>query len=175
MKLNFAKRMSYIKASEIREILKVTEQEDVISFAGGLPAPELFPIDEINENEALVQTLDFITPVVDDPYVYGKIAAANSLSDIFAMGAEVKTALNIVGFDRKNHPTKVLGEMLRGGNEKLKSRAASFAHAGRHNRAFAQQRGQGHCADTRCQIAFAAWRKRSGQTAPLPCGGFDRQ
>ena len=49
MKLNFAKRMSYIKASEIREILKVTEQEDVISFAGGLPAPELFPIDEINE------------------------------------------------------------------------------------------------------------------------------
>ena len=42
MKLNFAKRMSYIKASEIREILKVTEQEDVISFAGGLPAPELF-------------------------------------------------------------------------------------------------------------------------------------
>jgi 2-aminoadipate transaminase len=40
MKLNFAKRMSYIKASEIREILKVTEQEDVISFAGGLPAPD---------------------------------------------------------------------------------------------------------------------------------------
>lgn len=49
MKLNFAKRMSYIKASEIREILKVTEQDDIISFAGGLPAPELFPIDEINE------------------------------------------------------------------------------------------------------------------------------
>ena len=47
MKLKFAKRMSYIKASEIREILKVTEREDVISFAGGLPAPELFPIDEI--------------------------------------------------------------------------------------------------------------------------------
>ena len=54
MKLNFAKRMSYIKASEIREILKVTEQEDVISFAGGLPAPELFPIDEINEINQIV-------------------------------------------------------------------------------------------------------------------------
>ena len=54
MKLNFAKRMSYIKASEIREILKVTEQEDVISFAGGLPAPELFPIDEINESNQIV-------------------------------------------------------------------------------------------------------------------------
>lgn len=54
MKLKFAKRMSYIKASEIREILKVTEQDDVISFAGGLPAPELFPIDEINEVNNIV-------------------------------------------------------------------------------------------------------------------------
>lgn len=54
MKLKFASRMSYIKASEIREILKVTEQDDVISFAGGLPAPELFPIDEINEVNQIV-------------------------------------------------------------------------------------------------------------------------
>jgi len=75
---------------------------------------------QLNENEALVQTLDFITPVVDDPYIYGKIAAANSLSDVFAMGGEVKTALNIVGFDAKNHPKEVLGEILRGGNDKLK-------------------------------------------------------
>ena len=55
MKLKFANRMSYyIKASEIREILKVTEQEDVISFAGGLPAPELFPIDEISQLTQIV-------------------------------------------------------------------------------------------------------------------------
>lgn len=54
MKLKYANRMSYIKASEIREILKVTEQEDVISFAGCLPAPQLFPIDEINEVNQLV-------------------------------------------------------------------------------------------------------------------------
>lgn len=74
---------------------------------------------KINDEQAMVQTLDFITPVVDDPYVYGKIAAANSLSDVFAMGADVKTALNIVGFDRKNHGTEVLKEMLRGGNEKI--------------------------------------------------------
>ena len=74
---------------------------------------------QINENEALVQTVDFITPVVDDPYIYGKIAAANSLSDIFAMGAEVKTALNVVGFDKGNHDYEVLSEMLRGGNEKI--------------------------------------------------------
>lgn len=75
---------------------------------------------QINDEEALVQTLDFITPVVDDPYLYGKIAAANSLSDIFAMGGEVKTALNIVGFDRKNLDKNVLGEILKGGNEKIK-------------------------------------------------------
>lgn len=54
MKFNFAKRMSSIKASEIREILKVTEHEDIISFAGGLPAPELFPIEEINEITQIV-------------------------------------------------------------------------------------------------------------------------
>lgn len=67
MQLQFAKRMSDIKASEIREILKVTEQDDVISFAGGLPAPELFPIDEINEvnqivlNEAGTKALQYTT------------------------------------------------------------------------------------------------------------------
>lgn len=75
---------------------------------------------KINDNEALVQTLDFITPVVDDPYIYGKIAAANSLSDIFAMGADVKTAMNIVGFDAKNFGYEVLNEILRGGNDKIK-------------------------------------------------------
>jgi len=74
---------------------------------------------KINENEALVQTLDFITPVVDDPFIYGKIAAANSLSDIFAMGAEVKTAMNIVGFDAGHFPKEVLKEMLHGGNVKI--------------------------------------------------------
>lgn len=75
---------------------------------------------QINENEAIVQTLDFITPLVDDPFIYGKIAAANSLSDIFAMGADVKTAMNIVGFDAKNFPKEVLQEILAGGNEKIK-------------------------------------------------------
>ncbi|PLY06190.1 MAG: selenide, water dikinase SelD [Arcobacter sp.] len=75
---------------------------------------------KLNDEEALVQTLDFITPVVDDPYVYGKIAAANSLSDVFAMGADVKTALNIVGFDNKNQTKDALGEILKGGNEKIK-------------------------------------------------------
>ncbi|PKI82118.1 selenide, water dikinase SelD [Malaciobacter halophilus] len=86
----------------------------------GFDTSEDASVYQINESQAIVQTLDFITPVVDDPYIYGQIAAANSLSDVFAMGAEVKTALNIVGFDRKNLSTEALAEILNGGNEKIK-------------------------------------------------------
>lgn len=86
----------------------------------GFDTAEDASVYQINEDQAIVQTLDFITPVVDDPYIYGQIAAANALSDIFAMGADVKTALNIVGFDKKNLPGEALGEILKGGNEKIK-------------------------------------------------------
>ncbi len=81
---------------------------------------------QIDENLALVQTVDFITPVVDDPYVYGQIAAANSLSDIFAMGGEVKTALNIVGFDSTNVSKDALGEILIGCLEKIRECVGSL-------------------------------------------------
>ena len=73
-----------------------------------------------------MQTVDIITPVVDDPYYYGQIAAANSLSDVFAMGAEVKTAMNVVGFDGCNHPKDVLKEMLRGAEIKIKECGGSI-------------------------------------------------
>ena len=75
---------------------------------------------KIDENSALVQTVDIITPVVDDPYFYGQIAAANSLSDIFAMGAKVATGMNIVGFDGCNHPKEILKEILEGGQSKVR-------------------------------------------------------
>lgn len=74
----------------------------------------------LDENRALVQTVDIITPVVDDPYMYGQIAAANSLSDVFAMGGEVATAMNIVGFDGCHHPRSILKEILEGGLSKVK-------------------------------------------------------
>jgi len=73
----------------------------------------------LDEERALVQTVDIITPVVDDPYVYGQIAAANSLSDVFAMGGEVATAMNIVGFDGCHQPRSVLKEILAGGQSKV--------------------------------------------------------
>ena len=74
----------------------------------------------ISDDLALVQTLDFITPLVDDPFIFGQIAAANSLSDVFAMGGEVINALNIVGFDDCHFSNEILREILRGGKEKIK-------------------------------------------------------
>ena len=74
---------------------------------------------KITDDIALVQTLDFITPVVDDPFIFGQIAAANSLSDVFAMGGRVLNALNIVGFDSCNLSGEILGEILHGGRDKV--------------------------------------------------------
>ncbi len=74
---------------------------------------------KITNDIALVQTLDFITPVVDDPFIFGQIAAANSLSDVFAMGGRVLNALNIVGFDSCNLSGEILGEILHGGRDKV--------------------------------------------------------
>lgn len=73
----------------------------------------------LDEERALVQTVDFFTPIVDEPDVYGAVAAANSLSDLYAMGAAPLTALSIVGFPEKGVALRVLGEMLRGGHDKL--------------------------------------------------------
>ena len=73
---------------------------------------------QVTENLALVQTVDFFPPMVDDPYTFGQIAAANALSDVYAMGGEVKTALNLVCFP-ENMDLNVLGEILRGGAEKV--------------------------------------------------------
>jgi len=64
---------------------------------------------------AIVQTLDFFTPVVDDAYGFGRVAAANAISDLYAMGAEPLFALNIVGFPAKKLPMSILGDILRGG------------------------------------------------------------
>lgn len=72
----------------------------------------------ITDDTAVVQTLDFFPPMVDDPYTFGKIAAANALSDIYAMGGEVKTALNIVCFP-ESADLNILGEIMRGGSEKV--------------------------------------------------------
>ncbi len=73
---------------------------------------------KINENTAIVQTLDFFTAIVDDPYDFGAIAAANALSDIYAMGAKPLFALNIVGFPEDALPMSVLEQILKGAQDK---------------------------------------------------------
>ena len=80
----------------------------------------------ITEDIALVQTVDFFPPMVDDPYTFGQIAAANALSDIYAMGGEVKTALNLVCFP-ESMDLNILGEILRGGAEKVAEAGGSLA------------------------------------------------
>lgn len=73
----------------------------------------------ISDDVALVQTVDFFAPIVDDPYVFGQIAAANALSDVYAMGGQPLTALNIVAFPVEQLPMEILHEILRGGLDKV--------------------------------------------------------
>lgn len=80
----------------------------------------------LNEELALVSTLDYITPVVDDPFVFGEVAAANSLSDIWAMGARPLFALNLMGFPVDVLPPEVLGEILSGGMSKAAEAGVSI-------------------------------------------------
>ena len=84
----------------------------------GLETGDDAAIYRVSENRAIIFTTDFFTPVVDDPYEYGAIAAANAMSDVYAMGGEVILALNICGFP-KEMPVEIVSEILRGGAEKV--------------------------------------------------------
>ncbi len=75
---------------------------------------------KISDDLAIVQTVDFFTPIVDDPYWFGQIAAANALSDIYAMGGTPKTAMNLVGFPLKQMDISILRQILQGGLDKMK-------------------------------------------------------
>lgn len=80
---------------------------------------------------AIVNTVDFFTPIVDDPYLFGQVAAANALSDVYAMGGEPKTALNIVCYPRGKMDIRILGEVLKGGADK--AREAGVVVIGGHS------------------------------------------
>lgn len=89
----------------------------------GIETSDDAAIYKINDETAMIQTVDFFTPVVDDPYTFGQIAAANALSDVYAMGGEPKVALNIVCFPNCLD-VEILGEILRGGADKVKETGA---------------------------------------------------
>ncbi|RHV06004.1 selenide, water dikinase SelD [Firmicutes bacterium OM07-11] len=89
----------------------------------GIETSDDAAIYKITDEIAMIQTVDFFTPVVDDPYTFGQIAAANSLSDVYAMGGEPKIALNVVGFPNCLDPS-ILADILRGGADKVKEAGA---------------------------------------------------
>ncbi len=89
----------------------------------GIETSDDAAIYKVTDDIAMIQTVDFFTPIVDDPYMFGQIAAANSLSDVYAMGGEPKVALNIVGFPNCLDP-EILGEILAGGAAKVKEAGA---------------------------------------------------
>jgi len=99
----------------LREMFRAAEYPDLLV---GLEVSDDAAVYKINDEVAVIQTLDFFPPIVDDPYDYGAIAAANAMSDVYAMGGEVVLALNICGFP-PDLPPDVVAEILCGGAEKV--------------------------------------------------------
>ena len=89
----------------------------------GLDTADDAAVYKLNDETALIQTLDFFTPMIDDPYIFGQIAAANSLSDVYAMGGKPIVAMNIVCFP-SCHDMNILAEILKGGFDKVKESGA---------------------------------------------------
>ena len=94
----------------------ISDERVIVGFNGHDDAAVV----RLDDGKLLVQTVDFFTPIVDDPYQFGQIAAANSLSDIYAMGAKPIFALNIVGFPINDLPNEMLTTILQGGADKAK-------------------------------------------------------
>ena len=92
----------------------------------GLDTADDAGVYRLNDRLALVQSIDFFTPIVDDPYHFGRIAATNALSDLYAMGAEPLTALNVVGFPIGKYDPAILAEILRGGADAIAEAGATL-------------------------------------------------
>ncbi|SFE16673.1 selenophosphate synthase [Lentibacillus persicus] len=93
----------------------------------GLDTSDDAGVYKLTDDLALVQTVDFFTPIVDDPYAFGQVAAANAISDVYAMGGTPITALNIVAFPISTLDESILADILRGAGDKLKEAGVSLA------------------------------------------------
>ena len=113
-------KLSSKKLSEVLEKLPKVHNENLIV---GTETSDDAGVYKLNDQMAIIQTVDFFTPIVDDPYTFGVIAATNALSDVYAMGGDPVTALNIVCFPNRID-LSVLGEILRGGIDKAKEAGA---------------------------------------------------
>jgi cysteine desulfurase NifS/selenium donor protein len=110
----------------LEEILKGLPISDNPDILVGLKDPDDAAVYRINDRTTIVQTVDFFTPVVDDPYDFGAVAAANALSDIYAMGGKPLFALSIVAFPDKLLPPDVLKQILRGATDKVSEAGISI-------------------------------------------------
>ncbi len=105
-------------AQVLRPLQNLFHAQDYPSLLVGLEITDDAAVYRVADDLAVIQTLDFFTPIVDDPYDFGAIAAANAMSDVYAMGGQVALALNICGFP-SSLPAETIAEILRGGAEKV--------------------------------------------------------
>ncbi|MFW5798915.1 MAG: selenide, water dikinase SelD, partial [Planctomycetota bacterium] len=110
---------SKIDKLSLKRILKDLPTFDDPNVVIGMPAGDDAGVYRIDDKHGLVQTVDVFSPSVDDPYLFGQVAAANSLSDVYAMGGHPLTALSIIGFPLREVPESVMADILRGGIDKM--------------------------------------------------------
>lgn len=113
-------------AQVLRPLTSMFQVEDYPDLLVGLGSPDDAAVYRLSPDQAIIETVDFFPPVVDDPYTFGAVAAANALSDIYAMGGRPLFALNLAAFP-DDVPAEVLGEILRGGAEKVREAGAVIA------------------------------------------------
>lgn len=111
---------------DLAEILKAVYFQKDENLLVGMDTYDDAGVYKITDDLALVQTADYVTPVVDDPYMFGQVAAANSLSDIYAMGGRPLTAINLCNFPAKGVEKKVLEAIIRGGYDKIQEAGATL-------------------------------------------------
>src|SRR5574341_1633607 len=114
---------------DLQDVLSGLAQQEHADLLVGLGRSDDAAVYRITDEVAIVSTVDFFPPIVDDPYVYGAIAAANSMSDVYAMGGQVLFALNVAGFPREL-PKAVIAAIFKGGADKV--REAGGVVAGGH-------------------------------------------
>ncbi|MCP4709478.1 MAG: selenide, water dikinase SelD [Planctomycetes bacterium] len=122
---------SKIDQAFLKQVLKGLPSSDDPRVMVGVPAGDDAGIYKLSDDMALVQTVDVFTPSVDDPYMFGQVAAANSLSDVYAMGGNAMTALSVLGFPARTVSDRAMHDILRGGLDKMSE--AGVAVIGGHS------------------------------------------
>jgi len=116
-----------LPAGQLRDIIKKLNLQKPASLLVGTEHMDDACLWDLGDGHGLVQTLDFFTPIVDDPYDFGSIAAANALSDVYAMGGAPKIALSILAFPSQTLPIELLEPLLRGAVDKVQEAGACLA------------------------------------------------